>query len=181
MIGGAAWCSLFWCGVAVFTFCFGWCCCPFHPFGSGAFLIFSVGWCCLVSSSSGQCCFSISCGGAFLLLLWVGQRSPPLLLGGVAFPISSQVVLPSFPSFGVELLFSHLLLGVCWVVLLFFPLLLHAAAFPFFLVVADFLPLLWVVLPGLLLLLVVLLSKINKKRRKVKGNLKTLAKWKNEK
>ena len=39
----------------------------------------------------------------------------------------------------------------------------------------------WVVLLGLLLLWVVLLSKINKKRCKVKGNLKTVAKWKNEK
>ena len=110
------WCCLVfsflgWCCVAPLFFL--WCCFPFHPLGSGAFLLNSVG-CCFVSSSLWAvllfqspfrwfclpspclvsfffwwcCCFSLLflSAAAFLRILWVGAAFPPsLLMGGAAW------------------------------------------------------------------------------------------------
>ena len=162
------------------------------PLVSGAFLTSSVGWCCLVSSSFGRCCFSSL---LFCVLLPSCPSSgwdyflPRLLLGGAAW--STRVVLRCFffllrgaaflPSICVSpwvVLLGFLPLGgvavspspVSWCCLLFPP--LGGAAF--------FHLFCWVVLLGLLLLLGGVALKITKKRCKVKENLKTVAKWKNE-
>ena len=114
LLGGAAW----------FFLPFGWCCLP--SLGGAAFLPSSVGWCRLVSSFFWVVLLFCVVLRSFPSL-WVGLRSPSLMLGGaawfpspplsgggVAFSLSFCVVLPPFASFGwgcVPSLF-------CWVVLL---------------------------------------------------------------
>ena len=113
----------------------GWRCRFFCPSGGTTFHLSSVGWCCLVHSSLGWWCvllclllplwavllFPFFCGDAFLSIVWVvvlfaslrlgGAAWSPL--GGVAFPISFCVLLPSFSSSGWDY-FSPVF---CWVVL----------------------------------------------------------------
>ena len=93
---------------------------------------------------------SFRCGAAFLSSLQLGPALSPPPLGGVAFPISFQVVLPSFPS--SEWDYVPLLFG--WVVLLGFFLLRMVLTFFFTcLVVLPSFPSLWeVVLVSSLLL-----------------------------
>ena len=107
--------------------------------GWSCFFTFSVAWCCLSSPGWG-CSFPV-------LFCWVVLLGPLLLgvvLGGVAFSISSQVVLPSFPSFWWGSLpppplnrttFPHLLKG-------------GGAWFPFSLVLLSPSPLAWCCLPS---------------------------------
>ena len=163
LVGGAAWFLFFFCVVLLFLLFFCVVLLSF-PFLS-VVVLFS----------------SLRLGGAAL-------STPPR--GGVAFPISFCVLLPSFPSSG----WDYLSPVFCWVVLLgplgwcFVFFLLRGAAFlPLHLGGAAFLPsvgwccwvfLLWVVLLFSLLLFV---GVAKKKRRKVKEKLKTVAKWKNEK
>ena len=163
------------------------------PVGGGVFLLSSVGWCGLVSF--GRCCFSnLLSGGAAssssgwgcffpLLFFWV------VLLG---FPFSgfspsafARCCFP-FPPLGGGICF---LSSVGWCCLVsssfgccFSDILSGGPTFlPFLFVGAAFLPSSgWYCLVSSFCW-VVLLSKIKKKRRKVKGKLKTLAKWKKEK
>ena len=137
------WCCLV---VLLFTSPLSWCCLPSPPLGV-VLLSFpsSVGWCCLLHSILVVLRSpSLQLGPAFL--------SPPPL-GGVAFPISFQVVLPSFSSSGwgcFPLLFGWVvLLGffLLWVVLMFFfTCLVVLPSFPSSVLFC------WVVLLGLLLL-----------------------------
>ena len=130
---------------------FGWGHVPSSPLG-GAVFSSSVGWRCLVSPLWVVLPFFLSFWWDFLfpcLLLGGAAWSTPLL-GGVAFPISFQVVLPSFPLLLVGLPSTTFpgwssffpSEGWCCFVSFFFnwcsfsPLLCRAAAF---------LPLLWVV------------------------------------
>ena len=200
-----------WGGVAVLSFSFSWCCFPSPPLGGAAFSpssdaccclpsppafpLSSVAWCCLVSCFFGWCCCFPSLvwwccfppllsvvllgplflrGVAFLSILWVVALFFSRLLGRAAWFFSMGwcccsfillfMVLPSFASSGWSCFFTIFF----WVVLLSFT----SCVPPLFC---------WLVLLGLMLLWVVLLSKVKKKRRKVKGKLKTLAKWKKEK
>ena len=132
---------------------FSWCCLSCPGWGCIFPLWFSFsGWCCLFSPPSGRDYFStcLLLGGAAWFTPPWGVLGPALSppLGGVAFPISFQVVLPSFPSFGVELpsspsvgwccRFLSLLLGwgcvpplFGWVVLLGFQSFFGWCCFPF--------------------------------------------------
>ena len=91
----------------------------------------------LVGAAFGRCCFSnfLSGGAAFLPLLWVGLRSPPLRFGGAAwFPssLSGVAVSPfllhgaAFLPLGGAVFFPS---SFCWVVLLGFPSLGGVAVF----------------------------------------------------
>ena len=85
LLGGVAWHtpSL---GIAFSPLFFGGCCLSSPPFGGSALFLFSVGvdW----PPSLGGAAFSLVFlrAAAFLLLLWVGCFSPPLLFGGAALP-----------------------------------------------------------------------------------------------
>ena len=177
---GAAFLPLLWAGPRSQPLMLGGCCFPFPPFGWWCFLLSLFGWVVLLG----------------LLLLWkvlLFQSpfrwccfpSPPL--GGAAFHPSSAGWCCLVSLFWAALLFFLLLLGgAAW-----FPSSLGGVPFPisfqvvlpsfrFFLVGAAFLPSSgWYCLVSSFCW-VVLLSKIKKKRRKVCGKLKTLAKWKKE-
>ena len=150
------------CAVLLFSSLFAGCCLPSLRLGGAAFTLSSDGWCCLVSFFGWCCRFFCFFGGTAFLLSSVGwcclvhsrPASSPPPLGSVAFPISFQVVIPSFSSSGwgprspppllggaaiLHLLLvvvplssvgSRSLVSLHWVVSAFLPLLWVGSRFP---------------------------------------------------